>query len=296
MSRRIKLVATGATLVLSAVAALTIAAGTNTSTGGERDANRAETGMKAGYEAASQGVTATDSYLQSNTSGASRELIIQTRAVLRADDPVVTLEKITTRLQAVNGRVENLSRQTGTEGTVITVTMRVPVKELDTTIANLEKFGKVEEISTTKSDVTVVVRDLDARIEALQASTVRLLELIKSAGGVTQLLEVERSLTERQAELDGLRAQRQVYAEQVALAELNLSIYPAASFEAPRAPGFSTGFSKGKRLLGDATATALTGAGIAVPFLLSFGTAGLLTLLLLRRRARRNIRRAEETK
>jgi len=58
-------------------------------------------------------------------------------------------------------------------------------------LADAKKLGTVESMSIRHTDVTSQRVDLDARVEALQTSVNRLLELMGRAGNVADLLAAE---------------------------------------------------------------------------------------------------------
>ena len=65
---------------------------------------------------------------------------------------------------------------------------------------------------------------IDARIEALQASVDRMLALLAEADDTADLITIESELTARQAELDGLTAQRDWLADQVDYSTLTVEL------------------------------------------------------------------------
>ncbi|EUA89191.1 hypothetical protein I551_4359 [Mycobacterium ulcerans str. Harvey] len=102
--------------------------------------------------------------------------------------------------------------------------MRIPADKLDGVLADAKNLGEVESMSIGHTDVTSQRVDLDARIEALQTSVNRLRELMGRAGSVADLLAAESSLTERQAELDSLRAQRTTLGDEISYATINVTL------------------------------------------------------------------------
>jgi hypothetical protein len=82
------------------------------------------------------------------------------------------------------------------------------VAKLDGVVRELKTLGTVQSAETRSEDVTAQRVDLDARIKALQTSVDRLLAIMRDAKDPDALIKAEDALSERQAELDSLRAQR----------------------------------------------------------------------------------------
>lgn len=179
------------------------------------------------------------------------------------------------------------------------LTAMIPAESLDAYIEAAGKLGEVQSVQLNASDVTGVVADLDARISALSASISRLETLLREAGNVQSLLEVEAQLSGRQAELDSLTAQRKALGEQVALSSLTVSV---AAQEAPpepvETPGFSSGLSSGWAALVGIVGAGLTALGYLLPFLALLvvvaGAVGAAMLLRRRKKTTRSSASSEE--
>src|SRR5699024_9813240 len=103
-------------------------------------------------------------------------------------------------------------------------TLRVPADELEQLMKDIEGSGEVVERSQNAEDVTDAVRDLDARISALEVSTERLEDIMGEADSAADLLEAEKALSERQGELESLVAQRDDLEDQVSMSTLEVEL------------------------------------------------------------------------
>ncbi|CAJ1585088.1 DUF4349 domain-containing protein [[Mycobacterium] wendilense] len=117
-----------------------------------------------------------------------------------------------------DGRVDNRTDDAGSGAgrAQSTVTLRVPADRLDDVLEELETLGFVQNLDTRVEDVTAQRVDLDARITALQTSVERLLSIMRDARDPEALISAEDALSERQAELDSLRAQRTALGDRIA--------------------------------------------------------------------------------
>lgn len=104
------------------------------------------------------------------------------------------------------------------------LTIRVPADSFADVTERIEALGTVTSRSISRTDVTIQVVDVDARIAAIESSITRLQALINQATTTADLIEAENALTQRQAELDSLRAQRAYLADQVGMSTLQVSL------------------------------------------------------------------------
>lgn len=113
-------------------------------------------------------------------------------------------------VEHADGRVDSRSEDAGSgRGRANTsVVLRVPAAKLDDVMRQLKALGTVRSAETRSEDVTAQRVDLDARMKALQTSVDRLLAIMRDAKDPDALIKAEGALSERQAELDSLRAQR----------------------------------------------------------------------------------------
>ena len=122
-----------------------------------------------------------------------------------ADKAAVLVEK-------ADGRVDSRSEDAGSQGGFARTrrsVLRVPVAKLDGLVRELKILGKVQTAETRSEDVTAQRVDLDARMKALQTSVDRLLGIMRDAKDPDALINAESALSQRQADLDSLRAQRE---------------------------------------------------------------------------------------
>ena len=70
--------------------------------------------------------------------------------------------------------------------------------------------------------------DLDARIKALQTSVDRLLAIMRNARDPEALISAEDALSQRQADLDSLRAQREALGDQIEYSTVNVTFVAEA--------------------------------------------------------------------
>ena len=104
----------------------------------------------------------------------------------------------------------------------------MPVNHYDESMTRLANLGiQVLSRVETAQDVTQDYVDTTARIEALQTSRARLLEIIKEAKNTDDLLRAEQELSRREAELEAAKARQQNLAKTAALSSISVELRPA---------------------------------------------------------------------
>lgn len=220
----------------------------------------------------------------------AREIIRNADISLGVDDVRAAVDQANAIAQSAGGRTSQQSEYAEGESVSANLTLRVPAERLDVVMEQLSALGDVYSVNITTEDVTTQAVDLDARIAALQTSVDRLEELLAEATSTQDLIEIERELSSRQAELDSLTAQRAALSEAVALSTVTVWLSPASSVAEFTPPGFLTGLESGWNAVRTLTGVAITALGFALPFLgvlLVVAVPVAIVVFVLRRRRRR---------
>lgn len=235
------------------------------------------------------------------TSGsmAGRSVIRTADVALEVSDPRAAAEEVAEVAQELDGRVESSTVQrsggdAGEPGAFASVTIRVPEDRLDEAFDELSDVGEVVSQSRSEFDVTREHVDLEARVTALEESVDRLTELMADATTTSELLEAEAALSQRQQELDGLRAQLESLEGQVDEATILVSLQTRSALPGGGPANFWEGVLAGIGSLGSAAAGALVLAGILLPWLLVAGVVALVVVLIVRAARRRGSHRAAD--
>ena len=222
-----------------------------------------------------------------------RQVVTTASAFVAVEDPADGAQRVSELVEAAGGRVEERSEQAGSgangiEGATADLVVRVPADELTDLLADLEELGDVESVSVSRSDVTTQAVDLDARISALQTSAARLQALMDRAGTTAALLDAEKALSERQAQLESLQSQRALLADQVELSTLSVHLEPFGVSPAGGPDGFLDGLGTGWRSLVAALGATLVVLGVVLPWLAVAGVVAAGVLLPIRLARRRS--------
>jgi hypothetical protein len=216
-----------------------------------------------------------------------REVVVTGYMDLVAPDPSEAVDEITRMVEQAGGRIEGLDESPGIDGEpgAASVTARIPADRTTSAVEAISEVAAVRHVEISKDDVTSQGQDLDARISALTTSTERLTALLAEAGSTADLLEVERELAARQANLDSLTAQRGALTDQVALSTIRISITEdSAPVSAPRS-GFVDGLTTGWSALVATVHTIVLVLAVLLPWL-ALALVGYVIFRLVRRRRR----------
>ena len=172
------------------------------------------------------------------------------------------------------------------------ISIRVPSADLTEVISALAKSGEVLSSSTSKQGVTSVSIDLQARVDSTKASVERLTELMAQSGSVSELIEAEVALTDRQAQLESYEQQLAALDDQVAMSSLQVQLTTAAAPTSADPAGFADGLLAGWNGLVVSLNALVIAVGFLIPWLAIAGVVVLIVWLI--RRTRRS-RRAAQT-
>ena len=262
-----------------------------------------------GKEAASAGAPAAAG---AAAAGADAAQLLADRSVIFTASITVRTEDIGKAVGAVrqvaadagglvyDEQVDLTPKETGKPGNAsATVTLKVPPAKLDAVLDAVGKVGTEVSRSKNSDDVTSKVVDVNARIQAAQASISRLTELLSHAGNVSDLLAVENQLSSRDAQLESLQQQQKTLQAQTSQATItaHLEATPPVvlAAHAAKAPGFLRGLVGGWHAFVTTVSVLLTALGAVLPFVIVVGVVAIVTVLIRLIRRRLRTRRPQES-
>jgi len=189
-----------------------------------------------------------------------------------------------------NGLISSEDTQSTGDTTYSNITAQIPADDLDAFIAEVSALGTVDSVNINAQDVTTQVVDLDARISALKTSIDRMTQLLAQASRIEDLLAIETQLSQRQAELDSLTAQRTWLGDQVAMSTITISLSPTTQIGDVDAPGFLSGLQSGWAAFVSIIMVAITALGFFLPFLLVLVVVAVPVTIVVVRQTRRHHR------
>ncbi len=167
----------------------------------------------------------TYSAYDSSTTTTDRMVIYNASLTIVADNITEALTQITNLATNFGGFVVNSNISEDQSRLYAYISFRVLATHFDDTIHALHSLAvDVKSETTSGQDVTQDYTDLSAKLRNLEASETQLLELMKKAGTVADILEVQRELTNTREQIEITKGRMQ-YLEQssnLALFTVNL--------------------------------------------------------------------------
>jgi hypothetical protein len=166
-----------------------------------------------------------ESYSSIPSASVERMVIRNGYLTLVVDDVSIALSNITALAAANGGFVVNSNIQEDQNRLYGNISFRVDAKQFNDTIQALRNMAvDVKSESTTGEDVTEQYTDLNSQLRNLEASEAQLLDLMKRAGTVDEILNVQRELTNTRGQIEQIKGRIQ-YLERtsdMALIDVNL--------------------------------------------------------------------------
>ncbi|MFJ4572450.1 DUF4349 domain-containing protein [Streptomyces sp. NPDC088846] len=177
------------------------------------------------------------------------------------------------------------------------IVLRVPQDAYDTVLRELTGAGKLLSRTSSATDVTDQVVDVESRITTQRASVARVRKLMDRAGNLTDVVALEGELSSRQASLESLLAQQASLKDRTALATITLDLSepePAAKDGGDDDPGFLDALGGGWHAFVTMLRWLAVAVGAAAPFLVAVAVLLLLGRLLRNRLRGRRAPRSPE--
>jgi hypothetical protein len=167
--------------------------------------------------------------------------IIQNRMVIRSAnlsirvDNVEAAEKsVSAIIAATGGYVDSAtSSDLASDNPVLTIAMRVPVREFDRSISKIEALGVRLTKTISSQDVTEQVVDIDARVRTMKVEEESYRKLLARAGSTAEIIPLQQRLTELRGTIESISAQRQSLSKQAALSNISLTLQQSAVMNKP---------------------------------------------------------------
>jgi len=160
----------------------------------------------------------------------------------------------------------------GKTGETINLTLKVPVPSYQTVLGQLSApaLGKQLSMQQQATDVTQEVANVNSLVTSQQDAIAALQGLLKRAGSVADLLQVQQQISQDESTLNSLLAQQRALDHETSYATVSMTLVSPHRHAQHKVTkhGFLAGLAAGWRALRHATAWVLTALGAAVPFLI----------------------------
>ncbi|MFF4774188.1 DUF4349 domain-containing protein [Microtetraspora fusca] len=171
------------------------------------------------------------------------------------------------------------------------VTFKLPPARYPDVLTQLGRdLGKRESLHQGAQDVTEEVADVASRVKSAESTLDQFRTLLRKANKIGEILEIEREISNREAELESLQARQKALAAQTGMATVTLSLAGPAAPKAkpkPKESGFLAGLHAGWKALVGSVEVGLIVLGVLLPWLVVGAVIGLPFIVIARRRAAR---------
>ncbi|WP_182880053.1 DUF4349 domain-containing protein [Microbispora sp. H10949] len=155
------------------------------------------------------------------------------------------------------------------------IVFKVPPDRYSGVLAQLGRdLGVRKSMRQNTEDVTEEVADVASRVKSAEAALGQFRTLLSKAEKIGEIMEIEREISSREAELESLQARQKALEGQTGMGTLTLTLFPqpgASPSPQPKktedAPGFLAGLRAGWDALSSATGVTLTVVGVLLPWL-----------------------------
>lgn len=227
-----------------------------------------------------------------------RKLIRRIHMSAETEDMDALLAHIDQRVGQLEGYIEardiyNGSAYYGSRNRSATLTIRIPADKLDGFVQQIGEVSNIISNKETSDDVTLKYTDMESRLKVLRTEEERLLAFMEEAKSVSEMLEIEKRLTEVQAQLDSLTSQLKVYDNLVDYGTIYLSVEEVEQYTEVQEKDptmwqrISTGFVSSVKNVWNFLKGVVVVLIVGLPYLALVAVAGIAVWLIIRRKRKK---------
>lgn len=223
---------------------------------------------------------------------ADRAIIYQAELTVQAKDVTAAADRAKAIVTGAGGYVAEERSESVSGGDQSTLTFKVPPARYPDVLTRLGRdLGKRVSVRQNAQDVTEEVADVASRVKSAEAALGQFRTLLSKADKIGEILEIEREIADREADLESLQARQKALEAQTSMATVTLTLVPPPRAYQPAKKDEPSGFLAGLRTGWDALTTstmvALTVLGALLPWLVVAGLVWLSVRAVVRRTRRR---------
>ena len=226
-----------------------------------------------------------------------QSIIYTAGLIVRARDVSAAASLATSIVTGAGGYVaseQSSINQAGHAPSMVSLQVKIPVAVYPATLRQLSsRLGSQVSLSQQARDVTGQVANVTSRVASARTAIAQLRALLRRAGSVNSLLNVQDQINAEESTLEALQAQQRALSHETTYATVSLRLlskHRPSVIHKRHSRGFVAGLSAGWRAFRKMTTWLLTGAGTVLPFAVLVALAAGLGYAgrrrLLRRRSR----------
>lgn len=200
------------------------------------------------------------------------------------DDLSATATSIQNAVQKYKAQIQQDSESKNNYELSRYIVVRIPSKNFENFIADISRgISYFERKEITTQDVTAEYIDLSARIKAKKVLEQRYLELLKKAGKVSEMLEIEKELSAIREEIEAQEGRLRYMQNQVTMSTVNIQFYKKTEVQAGATVSYTSKMGNAIKSGFNALSTFFIGILYLWPFILIF----VIVFFVVRRRLRK---------
>jgi Domain of unknown function (DUF4349) len=181
---------------------------------------------------------------------ATQQIIYTAQLTVRSKDVDSAVAGATRIVTAAGGYVSSENATSDPDhpaNATATIELKIPVTVYQQTLASLSggSLGTQLSLRQQAQDVTQQVADVDSQVTSDLAAIAQLRELLKHAGSVGELLDVQNQINQQEAALEGMQAQQRALNHETSFATLTLTVLGPKAVPKPAKPVPPPGLGKG---------------------------------------------------
>ncbi len=204
----------------------------------------------------------------------SEDIIYTASLTLRSANAMLTANRAIAIVSAAGGYTSSEHAVAGRAGGgTVSLQLKVPVSAYAGVLAELSSPALGTQVALTQqaTDVTQEVADVTSLVSSQQAAITALQGLLRRAGSISALLQVQQQISGDESTLESLQAQQRALDRETTYATITMTLlsasHHAGARKHPATHGFLAGLSAGWRALRHALGWFLTALGAVLPFL-----------------------------
>lgn len=212
------------------------------------------------------------------------------------DDLDTLLTQVDEKLASLSGYAEKRQVYHGstryTRSRTAELTLRIPVAQLDQFVDQVTGLANITSSNETADDITLTYVATQSRVSALQTEHDRLLELLAKAENMSDLLQIEKRLTEVRADLEEVTSKLKLYDNMVAYGTVYLTLSEVKEYTDVTEPEtvwqrIGKGFMSSLKGLGNFFTELFVFVVVGLPYFVVLGVVITAVVLVIRFRRRK---------
>lgn len=175
---------------------------------------------------------------QANNAAIERKIIKNAELVFEVSEPDEYQRKISSIAESKGGYVvsSDSTQQGGTESRppskLVKIVLRVPSAQFDAVLNDIKAsgVGTAKQEKITGRDVTEEFIDVEARIKTLKATEAQMMEIMKRANTINELLNVQQQLGQIRSQIESLEGRLRYLQNQTSLSTITVTLQQPGSY------------------------------------------------------------------